>query len=230
VADAYAAQKAFVGDVSHEIRTPLTSIRGFAEAMLDGTVHDDAARQRALRVIRDEATRIDEVSQTLLALSEIDAGVVQVACVPVDNRLLSDALRGRFAEVADRAGISLQVDLAAAPQAIGDPDRLLQAVSALVANALKYTPEGGVVRVSAEPGEGAMKLRVDDSGAGIPENRREEVFGRFARLDGSESAGGGAGLGLAICRRLVELMGGSVTASDSDLGGARFEITLPIAG
>ncbi|MDR3687604.1 MAG: HAMP domain-containing sensor histidine kinase [Coriobacteriia bacterium] len=230
VADAYAAQKAFVGDVSHEIRTPLTSIRGFAEAMLDGTVTQPDARVHALSVIRDEATRIGEVSQTLLALSELDAGAVQIARVPVDLGLVGDALRGRFSAVAEEAGVALDIELPDGLRPVGDSERLLQALSALVANAIAYTPSGGQVQVSVVLQSETVALRVDDSGPGIPAERREDVFGRFTRLEASRaSSGGGAGLGLAICRRLVELMGGTVVAGQSDLGGARFEIELPAA-
>lgn len=227
VADVYAAQKAFVGDVSHEIRTPLTSIRGFAEAMLDGTVTDPAQQRHALSVIRDEAVRIGEVSQTLLSLSELEAGAVTVAKVPVDTAALGNALCGRFSASAQEAGVRLEVRLSGASRPLGDPDRLLQAVSALVANAVTYTPAGGDVRVSESVAAGRWRLRVDDSGPGIPAEKRAEIFGRFARLGGA--GGGGAGLGLAICRRIVELMGGSVVVGESDRGGARFEIDLPVA-
>jgi signal transduction histidine kinase len=229
VADAYSAQKAFVGDVSHEIRTPLTSIRGFAEALLDGTVTDEAQQRRALEVIRDESSRIAEVSQTLLALSELDAGAVEIARVPVDVAVLADAVEGRFATAAERAGIELEVLLGGAPP-LGDPDRLLQALTVLVSNALAYASSGGRVRVSASAEGGAWRAVVDDSGPGIPESERERVFARFSRLDRSRSsASGGAGLGLSICRRLAELMGGTVAVGDSDLGGARFVIELPVA-
>ncbi len=227
VADVYSAQKAFVGDVSHEIRTPLTSIRGFAEAMLDGTVTDPQQQRHALSVIRDEAVRIGEVSQTLLSLAELEAGAVTVARTPVDTGVLAQALSGRFSAAASAADLSLDIDLSAAQRPMGDPDRLLQAVSALVANAIAYTPSGGQVRVSATSSAGRWRLRVDDSGPGIPAEKRAEVFGRFSRLEGSGE--GGAGLGLAICRRVVELMGGTVSVGESSLGGARFEIELPLA-
>jgi len=227
VADAYSAQKAFVGDVSHEIRTPLTSIRGFAEAMLDGTLTDPEQQRHALGVIRDEAVRIGEVSQTLLALSELEAGAVAVSREPIDMAVLGDAMRGRFSTAAAKAGVRLDIDLPEAPRPLGDPDRLLQAASALVANAIAYTPAGGDVRVRAAVSGGRWRLRVDDSGPGIPAEKRAEVFGRFSRLSHAEEEG--TGLGLAICRRLVELMGGEVRVSDSDLGGAGLEIELPVA-
>jgi signal transduction histidine kinase len=230
VAEAYAAQKAFVGDVSHEIRTPLTSIRGFAEAMLDGTVTDPEQQTRALTVIRDEATRISEVSRTLLALSELDAGAVVLAREAIDTALLADALLGRFAAAADAAGLTLSVDLSAEGRPLGDPDRLLQALSALVSNALAYSPSGGRVVVSASASATAWRVAVDDDGPGIPAQKRDEVFRRFSRLDRSRSAAsGGAGLGLSISQRLVELMDGRIEAEDSELGGARFVIELPRA-
>ncbi len=228
VADAYAAEKAFVGDVSHEIRTPLTSIRGFAEAMLDGTVTDPAQQRRALTVIRDEAVRVGEVSETLLALAELDAGAVEVAHAPVDLVALAEALRGRFAAPARDAGLELEIDLAGGGTPLGDPDRLLQAASTLVANALSYTPSGGRVLVSSALDREGWHLRVEDSGPGIPAEKRDAVFGRFARLDESRASdSGGAGLGLAICARLVELMGGRVSVGESaELGGALLDIAL----
>ena len=154
--------------------------------------------------------------------------MAQVASVPVDTSVLADALQGRFDSAAAAAHVRLTVELPETPQPLGDPERLLQAVSALVSNAITYTPEGGEVRVSAREVRGRWRLRVDDSGPGIPAEKREEVFGRFSRLEGSDSAG--TGLGLSICQRLVSMMGGTVSASESDLGGARVEIDLPLAG
>lgn len=231
VADAYAAQKAFVGDIGHEIRTPLTSIRGFAEALLDGVIEEPERRRAALQVIRDEATRIGEMSQTLLALSELDAGAVQLARVPVDVAVLRDALGGRFGATAEAAGVHLDIELGGATRPIGDSERLLQVVSALVSNALAHTPEGGTVRVSSDVQGGRWVLGVDDSGPGVPEADRARIFERFARLDASRaSVSGGAGLGLSIAQRLIELMDGTIEISESALGGARFAVSLAVYG
>jgi signal transduction histidine kinase len=231
VADAYAAQKSFIGDVSHEIRTPLTSIRGFSEALLDGVITDPDRRRNALHVIHDEADRITEMSETLLALSEIDAGSVDVASEPVDALVLQDALRGRFGATAESAGVKLEVALDDRSRALGDPDRVLQVVSALVANAIAHTPSGGSVRVSCAADAREWTIAVDDSGLGVPVAERERIFDRFARLDASRATvSGGAGLGLSIARRLVELMSGRISVGESDLGGARFAVTLPLAG
>ncbi len=228
VADAYASQKAFVGDVSHEIRTPLTSIQGFSQALLDGVITDPDRQAHAYRVIHDEAGRIAEMSETLLSLAEIDAGSVEIASAPVDVLSLQDALRGRFGGAAEAAGVVLEVDLAGTALPLGDPDRLLQVVSALVTNALAHTPAGGLVRVSARADAARWSIAVDDSGPGVPAADRHRIFDRFARLDASRATiSGGAGLGLSIARRLVELMGGDITVTGSDLGGARFAVTLP---
>jgi len=226
VASSYAAQKAFTGDVSHEIRTPLTSIRGYAEAMLDGVITDPDRQRAALTVIRDETIRIAEMSSMLLTLAELEAGSVRIARVPVDIVILGDALLGRFESVAREAGVELAVVLGG-ERPLGDADRLLQIVSALVANAIAHTPATGSVRVSSEVAGGRWQLSVDDSGPGILAEDRDRIFGRFARLDASRSkAHGGAGLGLSIARRLAELMGGMISVSDSDLGGARFLVSL----
>ncbi len=228
VADAYAAQRDFVGDVSHELRTPITSIQGFAGALTDGTVTGEEERERFLGVIRDEAARLAELTATLLALADLDTGNTSIVGTPVAAPALAEVLRSRYAPLARAAGVTLEVaDLTGTPA--GDEQRLLQAIAALVDNALAHTPAGGTVRVStAVAPPGRWRLLVDDSGPGIPLEKRDEVFRRFVRLDPSRSKrAGGSGLGLAICRRLVELMGGRVWAEAGELGGARFVVELP---
>jgi signal transduction histidine kinase len=230
VADAYRAQQEFVGDVSHELRTPITSIRGFSDAVLDGTISDEAGVHRAAAIIRDEADRLADVTSTLLALADLDAGAVEIAREPVDVAAVLDILRDRFDARAAEVGTRLElVDAGGSP--LGDADRVVQALSVLVDNALRHAPAGGRVRVNAGVDGARWRADVDDNGPGVAPTDRERVFGRFTRLDASRSSSsGGSGLGLAICRRIVELMGGSVRAGVSpDLGGARFEIELPAA-
>jgi signal transduction histidine kinase len=228
VADAYGAQKEFVGDVSHELRTPITSIRGFSEALLDGTITDPAAVEKALRTIHDEAGRIAELTRTLLTLADLDAGSSSPEARPVDTVHLAKALTARFEPRAAASGHVLEVGpMDGTPMA--DPERVLQAASILLENALGHTPAGSRVLIRARAMGAKWELSVDDSGAGIPDKDRDRVFGRFTRLDPSRASGGGSGLGLAICRRLVELMGGSVRVEDSELGGARVVISLPTA-
>jgi signal transduction histidine kinase len=191
-------------------------------------VTGEVERERYLGVIRDEAARLAELTSTLLVLADMDVGSTQFARQPVSAPALAEVLRSRYAPVAADAGVTLDVaDLAGTPA--GDEPRVLQAITALVDNALAHAPVGGVVRVTTAPAPaGRWRLFVDDSGPGIPTEKREDVFRRFVRLDPSPSKrAGGSGLGLAICRRVVELMGGRVWADASDLGGARFVVELP---
>ncbi|MBN2823182.1 MAG: HAMP domain-containing histidine kinase [Coriobacteriia bacterium] len=230
VAGAYRAQKDFVGDVSHELRTPITTISGFAGAMLDGTASEPEVRERFLTGIRDEANRLAELTQTLLALADIDAGRVELDEVVIDTVALAEALRSRHQAIAESRDIRLEIhDLRCdSGSPLGDESRLLQIASALVTNALTYTPGGGHVAVSAVCGDGRWSLRVDDTGPGVPAEQRERVFQRFVRLDASRSAEtGGSGLGLSICARLASLMAGTIGVEDSPLGGARFVVSLP---
>lgn len=230
VSQAYDSQRAFVGDVSHEIRTPLTSIGGFAGALLDGTISDPDEAKRALGVIKSEAQRIQDLSNTLLALAQLDAGAVQLSSEPVDLPVIADTLRSRFEPPAAEKRITFEVILDSDQPPWADTERLLQAASALVSNAVAYAPQGGHVVVSDESKDGVYRLFVDDDGPGVPFEKRGLVFERFARVDESRSsASGGAGLGLAICARLTDLMGGCAMVEDSALGGARFTIELPIS-
>ncbi len=231
VAEAYSAQQSFVGDVSHELRTPITSIRGYAEAIMDGTLTRPEDVKRAASVIRAESLRMEEMSYTLLALAALDAETAQPELQSIDLGKFAEALSERFVTIARDARVALELEIGPTPQPLGDPERLLQAASAVISNGLWYTPTGGTVRVRTLAHGPQWGLQIDDTGPGIPPERREAVFNRFVRLDPSRSKGsGGVGLGLAIARRAVELMGGSIVADASDdLGGARFVIGLPFA-
>lgn len=231
VASAYAAQKDFVGDVSHELRTPITTIAGFAGAMLDGTASEPDVRQRFLEGIRDEAARLAELTGALLSLADIDSGRVALQSAEVDTSLMSTVLQARHQPVAAERDVDLVVEPLTCDDGVpvGDEARVLQVASALITNALAYTPAGGSVRVSCESDDAWWTLLVDDSGPGVPPGDRERVFQRFVRLDPSRSAEtGGSGLGLSICARLVELMAGMIDVIDSPLGGARFRVRLPV--
>ncbi|MDZ4654727.1 MAG: ATP-binding protein [Coriobacteriia bacterium] len=230
VADAYRAQREFVGNVSHELRTPITTIGGFAGAMLDGTATEPDVRHRFLTGICDEAARLAELTQTLLALADIDSGRMELDEVAVDTVALSEALRSRHEAVAKARTIDLQVDTLSCDGKVpfADESRVLQIASALVTNAISYTPTGGKICISSSCEGDRWLLFVDDSGPGVPIEQRERIFERFVRLDPSRSAEtGGSGLGLSICTRLAELMDGTITVQDTPQGGARFIVSLP---
>lgn len=228
---AYGAQRAFVGDVSHELRTPITSIQGFAGALLDGMATTDEQRERYLHIIKEESARLMELTGTMLELADLDSGRVSISRAPIDTTALAEALHARHDGPALLARISLTIgDLGAGGVPLADELRVLQVASALVSNALAYTPRGGRISVSAGMRDGRWELVVADSGPGVPAQERERVFERFARLDESRTAAsGGFGLGLAICRRLVEAMGGTIRVEDAELGGAAFAVSLEAA-
>lgn len=239
------SQRDFIANVSHDLKTPLTSIQGFAQAILDGTAEDPQASKGAAQVIFDEAGRMYRMVQDLLELARLDSGMANLERLPVD---LGHLLRGtveKFTPQASRAQVNLhlieeespaQPSLGEAfPTIIGDADRLSQVFSNLVDNALKFTPAGGEVALSARTQEGWVEVRVMDSGPGIPQDELKRIFERFYQTD--KSRGGsrrGVGLGLAIAREIVQAHGGAITAfnrAGADLqGSAAQSVDAPITG
>jgi len=228
VADAYESQRCFVADVSHELRTPIASITGWTGALLDGTISDPERATHAIQVVAQEARRLAELVSALLTLAKLDAGIARPRMQPVDEVALLDAIEARFSLSAASADIVLATKPGGG-QPVADFDRLLQAASTLVDNAIAHTPAGGRILVSTEHVKCTWMLHVDDSGPGISPEHRQVVFRRFKRLEDSRSTDtGGAGLGLSLALRLVQSLGGTVQVGDSTLGGSRFTLTLPL--
>ncbi len=215
----------FVADVSHELRTPLTSIRGFAQAILDGTAEDEATRLRAAQVIEDEAKKMIRQVNELLELSRMQSGQVEMAREPVDVKDLIEHCQEVFAIQAEEAGITLRAEVEPLMPVIGDADRLEQVFSNLLDNALKHSPSGSQVTISGN--NVAMKsvvITVADSGPGIPPEQLAYVFERFYRA-GAERTG--TGLGLAIAREIVVAHEGNIAVSSLPGEGTEFTVTLP---
>jgi two-component system, OmpR family, sensor kinase len=222
LARARQAQSRFLESVSHELRTPLTSIRGYAEALEEGAV----APAEAARVIETESGRLERLVADLLELARVGRADFAVRHEPVD---LADVVRHAVERHLPQAR-ELSVDLAGGATAdslvLGDEDRILQAMSNLIENALRLTPAGGTVEVRAEPGQ----ITVRDTGPGLQAQDIPRAFERFylhGRYQSERPVG--SGLGLAIVRELVTAMGGSVEASIPPGGGAQFTIRLPPA-
>jgi signal transduction histidine kinase len=224
------AQRDFVANVSHELKTPLTSIQGFAQAIMDGTVEDQAGREHAASVIYEEADRLRRLAEDLLELARFDSGQLVLARERVNLRILLESLAERLSVRAAEAEIGLRVESAIASTIIGDGDRLAQVFTNLVDNAIKHSQPGGRVRLWCEQSPGWVSIHVDDHGEGIPPDELSRIFERFYQLDKARaSAGQGAGLGLAIAREIVSSHGGRLTAQ-SELGqGSRFTVQLPVA-
>ena len=213
----------FIADAAHELRTPLTNLQGYLEAMRDGVVAADPA---AFESLLEETQRLVRLSRSLDTLAEGDAGRV-LRRLPVDlGASLGSAVDLAEPQMRSR-GIRLELRPLGALMVQADPDALAQVLGNLLQNAARYTPEAGRVTVWTEPGEGFVTVSVSNTGPGIPAPDMPHVFERFYRVDKSRStAGGGAGIGLAIVRMLVEAGGGTVGAESAD-GLTRFWFTVP---
>lgn len=217
----------FVADVSHELKTPLTAIRGFAQAMSDGTVVDAEGRRRALAVIDEEARRLQGLVAQLLDLSRIEAGQVTMAHGPVPVRELVERCLEIFALRASERGVTVAADVAPAVFVAGDADRLEQLLNNLMDNAIGHTPPGGKVDVVARHLGEMVEISVTDTGPGIPPDELPRVFERFHT--GRAGAGGGIGLGLAIARQIARAHGGDIVALSTLGHGSTFVVRLPAA-
>lgn len=225
------AKRDLVANVSHELRTPLSLIRGYVESLLQQG--GDPARQREyLAIVERETEQLSRLIDDLFALSTAEAGALPLELAPVP---LGDVVEqvvnstGPIARRERRITVATEVppDL---PPALADRRRTVQVLGNLVRNALRHTPEGGLIAIRVEQHDARLRVTVEDTGDGIPPDQLPHVFERFYRGDDArDRTSGGAGLGLAIVRELVEAMGGSVSV-ESDLGrGSRFAFTLPSA-
>ncbi|TAK12945.1 MAG: HAMP domain-containing histidine kinase [Anaerolineae bacterium] len=225
------SQRDFVANVSHELKTPLTSIQGFAQAILDGTVSTPEALRRAAGVIHDEAGRMHRLVLDLLDLARLDAGTAALERGEVDLGSLLRAVADKFAPQSQSAKVTLQAYLPPLPPMMGDGDRLAQVFTNLMDNAIKHTPPGGLVSLTAGQQNGRVAVIVADSGPGIPPEELPRIFERFYQVDKARQggAGRGVGLGLAIAREIVQAHGGSMEARSEAGQGAAFVVTLPVA-
>jgi len=225
------SQKDFIANVSHELKTPLTSIQGFARAILDGMVSNREELQQAAEVIESEAGRMDRLVTDLLTLARMDAGTAAFKMRDFDAQTLLDAAVKKFSPLIDRAGLQLEVSFMPGPTMInGDPDRLMQVLDNLLANAIKFTPEGGRVSLVSEKYDGNVEIQVGDTGPGIPPEEQERIFERFYQVDKARSGGvsRGYGLGLAISKQIVEAHGGALCVTSGSGEGSHFVVKLPL--
>jgi signal transduction histidine kinase len=214
----------FIANAAHELRTPLTNLQGYLEALRDGVIVADRSTYESLW---DEAERLVRLSRSLDALAEGDAAAGSPAIVTLD---LATAIRSAV-ELAqpsiERAGLSLSVAVPETLSARANPDHLAQVLGNLFSNAVRYTPAGGEVIVRAERRPGDLLISVANSGEPIPADDLDRVFERFYRVEKSrDRARGGAGIGLAIVKQLVEAGGGRVGAESAE-GKTRFWFSLP---
>jgi len=223
------SRERFVAAMSHELRTPLTAIIGFAEAMALGTHgalqphYEDYARD-----IASAGRHLMSMLEDLLDVSPATAGSAPLDRVAFDVDEVVEQARS-MVELRAAARRIVIDGLARRPHAtaVADRRRVLQILVNLLTNAVKFTPEGGRVRLGVGVDDGGVRVTVDDTGPGIADTDRERVFGKFARGDGVEAEG--SGLGLHISRDLAQRMNGDLSLEAAPTGGARFVLTLPSA-
>ena len=219
----------FLGIVSHELRTPLTSIRGSATAILDAPIELDRAELRQfLRIIVDQADTMRDLIGNLLDVARIETGALPISPEPDQVAALVDRARNTFLSAGGRH--NLDIDLAAdLPLVSADRPRIVQVIGNLLSNAARNSPVASPIRLAAAREGDHVAFSVIDEGRGIPSEQLSSLFRRFAQ-GGNEDRGGDTGLGLAICKGIVEAHGGRIRAESDGLGlGSRFTFTLPVA-
>ena len=224
------SRRSFVANVSHELRSPMTSMRGYVQAMLDGTIPQEEM-PRYLGIVMDETTRLTDLVRDLLDLSRLESGKFPLTLAPFGlNELVCRTLinfEGRIEE----KGISVDAELSDGPAwAMGDANRISQVVTNIVDNAVKFMPADGkgVLKVRTAEAGGSVRVSICNNGPVIPEEDLPYIFERFYKADKAHTSGGGTGLGLSICQRIMQQHGAEITVT-SVPGETAFYFSLPSA-
>ncbi|MDQ3992175.1 MAG: HAMP domain-containing histidine kinase [Actinomycetota bacterium] len=218
------ARREFIANASHELRTPIFSLGGFVELLRDEEL-DAYARAEFLQAVAEQVERLQKLATDLLDLSRLDAGSLDLTAENVDVAELADSVAREFVPALDAHGSRLALEIEAGRvEAVCDPDRVAQIMRILLDNALRHTPPGTDVEISAGRENGHVRIAVADSGPGLEENARRHAFERFFTADGAS----GSGLGLAIAKELAERMDGGITLT-SRPGRTVFALELPVS-
>ena len=220
----------FTANVSHELRSPITAISGYVEGMRDGTIGQEDYPQY-LTIVSDETTRLKNLIGDLLKLSRLEKDDAALNKTNFDIcELLSRVLLHRTGDLESKK-MDVECDFAPEPCMVSaDESRIEQVAVNLLDNAIKFTPDGGVIRMSVRVNQGICTVIVQDNGVGISPEDRPHVFERFYTADKAHTSGKGTGLGLSICQRIMEMHGQKITLMDTgDEAGAAFAFTLDCA-
>lgn len=219
---------ALIGDVAHELRTPLAGIEGYLEGLVDGVIPGDL---ETFTLIQQEVRRLHRLVSDLQTLSRVEAGQVPLQRRSFDGGELVQRMVAQLRPQLEGQALEITVEVPGTPLWLyADPDRTAQIVLNLVGNAIRYSPQGGQVRVRVEASGEQGQLVVADTGIGIPPEALPYLFERFYRVDASRSRrSGGSGIGLTISRHLAWQMGGTLTATSAGVGhGSTFTLRLPL--
>ena len=224
------SQREFVANVSHELKTPITSIQGFAQAILDGTVNTKGAIKKAGEVILNETSRLHRLVTDLLILARLEAGTADLKKESVTiNSLLQNTIE-KFTIIAEKLKVKLIDEFGANVSVLGDGDRLSQVFSNLIDNAIKFSPSSGNVEIRTKNEDEFILISIKDCGPGIIEKDKLKIFERFYQVDKSRKGGEGrgVGLGLAITKQIMSAHGGEIWVESDGKNGSTFIVKLPL--
>ncbi len=223
-------RKKFVSDVSHELKTPLATIKLICDSIVTTDNPNTEMIQEFLGDLSDEVDRLTRIVERLLTLTKMDSNQNNISATPVDFVVMVNAIVRKLTPNAENKNIVLYSDYSVeslSPMLL-DYDKIWEAIYNIVDNAIKYTPEGGYVKLGLEVSGKTLLVKVEDNGPGIPDENKEKIFERFYRLDDSRAREtGGTGLGLAIAKEVVVLHGGKIYVEDAENGGSIFIIEFP---
>ena len=226
-------RREFVANVSHELRTPLTNIRSYAETLADNAGElPPNTEKNFLGVILNESDRMTHIVQDLLTLSRFDSGRAELKLAPFPfGQAVQDVYNANLME-AQRHGHAMELDITEElPEITGDRERIVQVMMNVVSNSIKYTPDGGRIRISAGRQDRRVWMEVADNGIGIPKEDRGRIFERFYRVDKARSReSGGTGLGLSIAKEIIDRHEGTIELVDRSGPGLTVRITLLVEG
>jgi two-component system sensor histidine kinase BaeS len=219
------ARQRWMADIAHELRTPLAVLKGEVEALADGV---RTADERTYGSLREEVDQLSNLVDDLQTLAQSDAGALNLEKNTLDlSDLVGQCLEPWMDRLATR-GIQIDLDAGAGVTVMADARRLRQLMSNLLENTYRYVEENGTVRVRVAREPDSVRLELDDSGPGLEPEQIQQLFERFYRVDDSRSrSGGGSGLGLSICKNIVEAHGGQIRAEPSELGGLGIRVRIP---
>jgi signal transduction histidine kinase len=223
--EAFSRQARFTADASHEMRTPISVILTKTQTAL-ARERQPSEYQEALRVCQRAAARMRSLTESLLALSRMDAAKEQIGQQQTDWACIAREAVEMFAGTARERGMELKLALDPA-RLTGDPERLLQVATNLIGNAIQFTPYGGTVTIRTQARAGSAVLEVSDTGPGISSEALPYIFDRFYRGDKSRTGDKGSGLGLSIARAAVEAHSGNIQVSSKPGQGATFTVSVP---
>lgn len=226
-------RQSFFSNVSHELRTPLTTISGYIKFLLGGKMGElNQSQMQALQAANEEADKLDRLIDTVIELSSFDSESFRLHLGDVDvARVTEETARSKESQ-AKHKDLRLEVNLPEnLPHVVGDERRLGLLMSNIIDNAIKFTPGGGAVKIAGHEEGSDVVIEVSDTGIGIPKEEQSKIFDRFYQVDSSPTRmHGGAGLGLSICKEIVDLHGGRIEV-ESDVGkGSTFRVCLPREG